>query len=62
MNPLIHSPVTTILIAEDEQLMRERLQEQLTLAWPQAQIVAVCENGNDAWDSWLEHEPDVVLN
>jgi DNA-binding LytR/AlgR family response regulator len=51
----------TILVAEDEALMRERLLGQLTQAWPEARIVAVAENGNDAWDSWLEHEPDVVF-
>lgn len=51
----------TILIAEDEALMRERLLAQLAQAWPQARIVAVTENGNDAWDAWVEHEPDVVF-
>ena len=50
-----------ILIAEDEPLMRERLLSQLAQAWPEARIVAVAENGNDAWDAWLEHEPDVVF-
>jgi DNA-binding LytR/AlgR family response regulator len=50
-----------ILIAEDEPLMRERLVTQLARAWPQARIVAVAENGNDAWDAWLEHAPDVVF-
>jgi DNA-binding LytR/AlgR family response regulator len=51
----------SILIAEDEPLMRERLLAQLAQAWPQARVVAVAENGNDAWDEWLEHEPDVVF-
>ncbi|MQA41898.1 LytR/AlgR family response regulator transcription factor [Rugamonas aquatica] len=51
----------TILIAEDEALMRERLLAQLAQAWPQARVVAVAENGNDAWDAWVEHEPDVVF-
>lgn len=51
----------SILIAEDEPLMRERLLAQLAQAWPQAHVVAVAENGNDAWDAWLEHEPDVVF-
>lgn len=52
---------TKILIAEDEPLMRERLIMQLTKLWPQAEIVMVAENGNDAWDGYLEHEPDLVL-
>ncbi|MDN2710815.1 LytTR family DNA-binding domain-containing protein [Janthinobacterium sp. SUN118] len=51
----------TILIAEDEPLMRERLQAMLALAWPEARIVLVAENGNDAWDGFLEHEPQVVF-
>lgn len=52
---------TKILIAEDEPLMRDRLIMQLTKLWPQAEIVMVAENGNDAWDGFLEHEPEVVL-
>jgi len=52
---------TKILIAEDEPLMRERLIMQLTKLWPQAEIVMVAENGNDAWDGYLEYEPDLVL-
>lgn len=52
---------TTVLIAEDEPLMRERLLEMLATAWPEARIVKVAENGNDAWDGFLEHEPQVVF-
>ena len=52
---------TRIMIAEDEPLMRERLQTMLGAAWPEAQIVLVAENGNDAWDGFLEHEPEVVF-
>lgn len=53
--------MTTILIAEDEPLMRERLLEMLAAAWPEAEVVLVAENGNDAWDGVLAHEPDVVF-
>ncbi|MBR7747928.1 LytR/AlgR family response regulator transcription factor [Undibacterium baiyunense] len=52
---------TKVLIAEDEPLMRERLLAQLNRLWPQAEIVMVAENGNDAWDGFLEHEPNLVL-
>jgi DNA-binding LytR/AlgR family response regulator len=52
---------TTVMIAEDEPLMRERLLELLRAAWPEARVVLVAENGNDAWDGFLEHEPDVVF-
>ncbi|MFZ4877894.1 LytR/AlgR family response regulator transcription factor [Janthinobacterium sp. Mn2066] len=52
---------TTVMIAEDEPLMRERLLAMLELYWPEAQLVLVAENGNDAWDGFLEHEPQVVF-
>lgn len=51
----------TVLVAEDEPLMRERLLGLLATAWPEAQLVAAPENGIDAWDAWLEHEPQVVF-
>jgi len=53
--------MTTVLIAEDEPLMRERLVAMLAQAWPEARVVLVAENGNDAWDGFLEHEPAVVF-
>lgn len=52
---------TKILVAEDEPLMRDRLLGQLERCWPQAEIVKVAENGNDAWDGFLEYEPNVVF-
>ena len=53
--------MTKVLVAEDEPLMRERLLGMLATAWPEATVVAVAENGLDAWDAWLEHEPEVVF-
>lgn len=50
-----------VLVAEDEPLMRERLLELLASTWREADVVAVAHNGNDAWDSFLEHEPEVVF-
>lgn len=52
---------TRIMIAEDEPLMRERLLDALDQAWPEARVVLVAENGNDAWDGFLEHQPEVVF-
>lgn len=52
---------TRVLLAEDEPLMRERLQSLLRASWPDAEVVMVAENGNDAWDGFLEHEPRVVF-
>jgi DNA-binding LytR/AlgR family response regulator len=53
--------MTRVLIAEDEPLMRERLVGLLAASWPEAEVVLQAENGNDAWDGFLEHEPDVVF-
>jgi DNA-binding LytR/AlgR family response regulator len=53
--------MTRVLIAEDEPLMRERLVGLLASSWPEARLVLQAENGNDAWDGFLEHEPDVVF-
>lgn len=53
--------MTTVLIAEDEPLMRERLVTMLASAWPEAKVVLVAENGNDAWDGFLEHAPRVAF-
>ncbi len=50
-----------VLVAEDEAPMRERLVQQLGEVWPEAQIVAVSDNGLDAWDAFVEHQPDVVF-
>lgn len=52
---------TRILVAEDEPLMCERLLGMLAQTWPEASVVLVAENGNDAWDGFLEHEPEVVF-
>jgi DNA-binding LytR/AlgR family response regulator len=53
--------MTRVLVAEDEPLMRERLLAMLQTSWPEAQVVLVAENGNDAWDGFLEHEPEIVF-
>jgi len=53
--------MTTVLIAEDEPLMRERLVGMLARAWPEAKVVQIAENGNDAWDGFLAHAPDVAF-
>lgn len=50
-----------VLVAEDEALMRERLLAQLTSLRPQAQVVAAVDNGLEAWEAYLEHEPEVVF-
>jgi DNA-binding LytR/AlgR family response regulator len=50
-----------VLIADDEEAPRAQLAAALRRAWPQARLVAECANGVDAWDAFLEHEPEVCL-
>ena len=51
----------TVLIADDEEAPRAQLAAALSRAWPEARMVATCVNGVDAWDAFLEHEPEVCL-
>jgi DNA-binding LytR/AlgR family response regulator len=51
----------TALIADDEEAPRAQLRAALAAAWPELQVVAECHNGVDAWDAWLEHEPQVCF-
>jgi DNA-binding LytR/AlgR family response regulator len=57
MNP----PAVTALIADDEEAPRAQLAAALRSAWPGLTLVAECANGVDAWDAWLEHEPQVCF-
>ena len=52
---------TTALIADDEEAPRAQLRLALQQAWPDLQIVAETTNGVDAWDAYLEHEPQVCF-
>ena len=54
-------PTATVLIADDEEAPRAQLAQALARAWPEARLVAACVNGADAWDAFLEHEPQVCL-
>ncbi len=51
----------TALIADDEEAPRAQLRAALQAAWPALQVVAEATNGVDAWDAWLEHEPQVCF-
>ena len=52
---------TTALIADDEEAPRAQLRLALQQAWPDLQVVAEASNGVDAWDAYLEHEPQVCF-
>jgi len=49
------------LVADDEEAPREQLLAALRQAWPGLQVVAEAANGIDAWDAFLEHEPDLCF-
>lgn len=49
------------LIADDEEGPREQLRAALARLWPELQLVALSENGVDAWDDALAQEPDICF-
>ena len=51
----------TALVADDEEGPREQICAALQRAWPELQLKAVACNGVDAWDAFLEHEPEVCF-
>jgi DNA-binding LytR/AlgR family response regulator len=53
-------PPPLALIADDEEAPREQLMAALRHAWPALRIEAAF-NGVDAWDRYLELEPDLCL-
>ena len=51
----------TAVIAEDEPVLRKRLQEMLGSAWPQLEIAALAEDGFQAMQALRQHEPDILF-
>ncbi|MBT9501472.1 MAG: response regulator transcription factor [Burkholderiaceae bacterium] len=51
----------TALVADDEEAPREQLLLALQTAWPELDVKARAVNGADAWDAYLEHEPQVCF-
>lgn len=51
----------TALIADDEPLLREALRRQLTIVWPELEIVAEARNGREAVALFDEHRPDICF-
>lgn len=49
------------LIAEDEAPQRRALHEQLRQAWPELELVGVCEDGEAALEAVARHRPDVAF-
>ncbi|MEK8030886.1 LytTR family DNA-binding domain-containing protein [Ideonella sp. DXS29W] len=61
MNPDDTNDRVTVLVADDEEAPRQQLIAALRQAWPGARLVAEAANGVDAWDAYLEHEPQVCF-
>lgn len=51
----------TAIIADDEDLQRSDLQRMLQLIWPELQILASCEDGGDALEAIIKHQPDIAF-
>lgn len=51
----------TAIVADDEEAPRRQLVAALHAAWPELDIVAEAVNGIDAWDAFLEYEPQLCF-
>jgi DNA-binding LytR/AlgR family response regulator len=49
------------IVAEDEKLLSAALQRELAKAWPDLDIVAVCEDGGEALEAIATHQPDIAF-
>ena len=49
------------LIADDDEAPRAQLLTALGTVWPELNVVAEATNGIDAWDAFLEREPQVCF-
>jgi DNA-binding LytR/AlgR family response regulator len=58
---LIDTVPTTALIADDEEAPRAELLNALHTVWPELDVVDESVNGVDAWDAYLQHEPQVCF-
>ncbi|MES3026022.1 MAG: LytTR family DNA-binding domain-containing protein [Pseudomonadota bacterium] len=53
--------MTSCVIAEDEALLSDALVALLRQAWPELEIVAVCDDGAAALEAIAEHQPDLAF-
>src|SRR5512139_129293 len=58
---MMEGPGATALIADDDEVPRAQLAAALAQLWPSLKIVAEAASGTDAWDAWLEHEPQIAF-
>jgi DNA-binding LytR/AlgR family response regulator len=48
-------------VAEDEKLLAAALVRELAKAWPELEVVAVCEDGGEAIEAIETHRPDIAF-
>lgn len=53
--------MVSAIIADDEDLQRTDLRRMLAQLWPQLEIVAECEDGDDALEAIAHHQPDIAF-
>jgi len=53
--------MTSIIIADDEPLLRFHLQKTLADVWPEADVIAQAANGEEAWSLINELKPGVAF-
>jgi len=51
----------TALIADDEEAPRAQLVSALNEVWPELRVLVEATNGIDAWDAFLDREPQVCF-
>ena len=51
----------TVLIADDESLLRDQLERLVSRVWPEASVVASAANGEEARQALQEKQPDVAF-
>lgn len=51
----------TVLIADDEPLLRDELKRLINRVWPEAQITAIASNGAEARIALREKQPDIAF-
>jgi len=49
------------IVAEDEELLRASLVQELAAAWPELRVVAECEDGAAALEAIAAHQPEVAF-
>ena len=52
---------TRVVIAEDEKLLRAQMKELVSAAWPEAEIVALAEDGLQAIRALEQYKPEVMF-